>query len=83
MILFPMDSPVGWAVLWSNLLDAVFTASSLVFVAVFNTFSPYLLGRFIALDRYCPWFYGRTCHLYILISNVKLTLCSISNGLPF
>ena len=31
----------------------------------------------------CSWFYKVTCHFFILISNVNLTLSSISNGLPF
>ena len=31
----------------------------------------------------CSWFYRISLHFYLLISNVKLTLSSILNSLPF
>ena len=37
-ILFPVNFPVSSAVLWNTFLEAVFVASSPVFVAVFNNF---------------------------------------------
>ena len=35
------------------------------------------------LTFFFSWFYRKTCHVYLLISNVEVTLSSNSNGLPF
>ena len=41
VILFPINSPVASAILWTTFLEAVFAASNPVFVAVSNNFFPY------------------------------------------
>ena len=67
-------------------LEAVSRASSPVLVAVFNSFYPYLPVKFLGDDKIhtfdiFSWLYRITCHFYLLTSNVKLTLPSISNGI--
>ena len=50
-ILFPIDSPVPSAALWTTFLEVVFRASSPVLVAVSNKCLPYLLDRFLANEK--------------------------------
>ena len=46
-ILFPINSPVASAALWSTFLEEVVKASS----PVFNNCFPYFLDRFLANDK--------------------------------
>ena len=80
LIFFPISSPVASATLWASFSKAVCIASSHVLIAVFNTCFSYFLDRFLTNDKN-P--YRITYHFYLLISNVRLTLFSISNDLPF
>ena len=90
-ILFSIISPIASAVLWTTLLKAVLRASSPVSVAVSNNCFPYLLERFVGNDKNpylltlfsCSWLCRITPYFYLLTSNVKLTLSSIPDGLPF
>ena len=87
MILFSKNSPA----LWTLSLEAVFRTSSLVF----NNYFFILSCRWWKSKSFnifsCSWFYRilphcqtrRMCHFYLLVSNVKLNLSSISNSLPF
>ena len=72
-ILFPKYSPA----LWDTFLEAsspVFNNCFLYFLAYDK--NPYPLTFFLALGSIEYY------HFYLLISNVKLTLSSISNGVP-
>ena len=73
-ILFPKYSPALWTIFWKHLI--------FYRVIVFYIFSQMI--KSISSNIYsCFWFY-RISHLfYLLISNVKLTLSSISNGQTF
>lgn len=90
-ILFLIDSLVASPALQTSFLDSVFASSSPDFVAISNSFFLLLPRNFFANDKKPHlfhvfssfWFYKIGCHLYLLISNVKLILSSISNGLPF
>ena len=89
-ILFPTNSSVASAVVWTTFLEAVFWAINPVFVTYSKkNFFLYLLHRFLANDKnpysliYLLVFGSYTCPFHTLISNVRLTLSSICNGLPF
>ena len=72
--------PKNLRVLWTSFLKGFSRVSNncfLYFLA--NNKNPYPFNMF-----FCSWFYRILCHFYfLLISNVKLILSSISNGLPF
>ena len=75
-ILFPIKSPLVYAVFWTTLSDAVFAASTLVFVAVSINFLPYVSQIFLQILKthnlqYIFFFLGQfnisfilTCHNY-------------------
>ena len=50
-MLFPINSPIASAALWTTFLEADFRASSPVFVAVSNNCFPYLLDIFFVNDK--------------------------------
>ena len=89
-IFFPMNSPVAAASLCATFLVTVFRASSHVLLAVCTNCFPYLLARLLPNDKNPypfgifshSWFYRIVRLPYLLISNTKLTLSSISNSLP-
>ena len=54
-ILFPINSPVASAALWTNFLEAVFRGSGPVLVAAFNNCLWYLLDRFLTNDKNILW----------------------------
>ena len=78
VILFPKNSSVASAALWTTVLVAVFEAFSPVFVAAPNNCLQYFLDGFLPKDKNsypiililsCTWFYRSVCRLYLLTPN--------------
>ena len=71
-VFIPIHSPVASAVLWTYFLEAVFRTSSLVLVAAFNIFSPYLSNRFLTNNKNLhPLMY------FLVLGSIELRVISI------
>ena len=73
-VFFPRNLPA----LWTTILEAFSPVSKTVFYIFLQRIKRHSLTRFVVLG-----FIRISLHFYLLISNVKSTLSSISNGLPF